>query len=92
MSDTGTSLKRDLFGEVALLRVTNAEGDIDCVQRDTTAAARGLRWLARRLAAREARALHVLRRVPGVPRLVSWDGRRLVRSWLPGVPLQRAGG
>jgi predicted Ser/Thr protein kinase len=92
VSDTGTSLKRDLFGDVALLRVSSAGGELDCVQRDTTVAARGLRWLARRLAAREARALHVLRRVPGVPRLISWDGRKLVRSWLPGVPLQRAGG
>jgi hypothetical protein len=38
-------------------------GDLDCV-RDTTAAARGLRWLARRLAVRGARPLQVLRRCP----------------------------
>lgn len=92
MSETGTPLKRDLFGEVALLRVSSAGGDLDCVQRDTTAAARGLRWLARWLAAREARALRALCSVPGVPRLISWDGQRLVRSWLPGVPMQQAGG
>ena len=93
MIDTdATPLKRDLFGEVRRLRVRGEDGNLDCVQRDTTVAARGLRWLARRLAAREARALHVLRRVPEVPRLVSWDGHKLVRSWLPGVPMQKAGG
>jgi hypothetical protein len=87
-----TPLKRDLFGEVRRLRVRGEDGDLECVQRDTTMAARGLGWLARRLAAREARALRVLRRVPDVPRLVSWDGHKLVRSWLPGVPMQKAGG
>jgi hypothetical protein len=87
-----TPLKRDLFGEVRRLRVRGEDGDLECIQRDTTVAARGLGWLARRLAAREARALRVLRRVPDVPRLVSWDGHKLVRSWLPGVPMQKAGG
>jgi len=87
-----TPLKRDLFGEVRRLRVRREDGDLDCVQRDTTVAARGVRWFARRLAAREARALRVLRRVPEVPRLVSWDGHKLVRSWLPGVPMQKSGG
>jgi RIO-like serine/threonine protein kinase len=87
-----TLLKRDLFGEVCRLRAADAAGTRECVQRDTTVAARGVGWFARRLAAREARALHALRRVPGVPRLVSWDGRLLVRSWLPGIPLHRSGG
>jgi len=84
-------LKRDLFGAVERLEVTSASGSIVCVQRDTTCAARGMRWLARRLAAREARALHALRHLPGVPKLVSWDGERLRRTWLPGLPLQAAG-
>lgn len=91
-NDDGALLKRDLFGEVRRVRVMLHDGSEDCVRRDTTLAARGLRWFARSLAAREARALQVLRRTPDVPRLVSWDGRRLVRSWLPGVPLQSAGG
>lgn len=91
------SLKRDLFGAVSRRRVSCAEGEIDCVERDTTVAARGLRWLARRLASREARALETrslegLRRLGQVPRLVHWDGRRLRRTWLPGAPLHRAGG
>ena len=84
-----TLLKRDMFGTVSRLEAAQpALGD--CVERDTTTAAPGLRWLARRLAAREARALLHLRGLPGVPRLASWDGRRLLRSWLPGAPLQRA--
>ena len=90
--DDGALLKRDLFGEVRRVRV-HVEGRVeDGVQRDTTRAARGLGWLARRLAAREARALQVLCGVPGVPRLLSWDGRLLVRAWLAGVPMQAAGG
>lgn len=87
-----TPLKRDLFGEVRRLRVRGEDGDLEFVQRDTTVAARGVRWFARRLAAREARALRVLRCVREVPRLVSWDGHKLVRSWLPGVPMHKAGG
>jgi hypothetical protein len=88
----GAPLKRDLFGEVRRVCVHSADGAVEGVQRDTTRAARGVGWLARRLAAREARALHALRRVAGVPRLLSWDGRLLVRSWVPGVPMQAAGG
>jgi hypothetical protein len=84
-----TPLKRDLFGIVSRIQSPDSALE-DCVERDTTAAAPGVRWLARRLAAREARALHGLRRVPGIPSLVSWDGERLVRSWVPGAPLQAA--
>ncbi len=90
--DDGAPLKRDLFGEVRRVRVQCDDRLLDCVQRDTTLAAGGCGWLARRLASREARALHSLRDVPGVPRLVHWDGHRLVRSWLPGTPMQAAGG
>ena len=85
-------LKRDAFGTVRRTRIAGASGDVDCVERDTTQAARGAEWLARRLAAREARALHTLRHLPGMPRLVSWNGRRLLRSWQPGLPLQKSAG
>lgn len=85
-------LKRDLFGTVSRLECGAQAGAVDRVERDTTHAAPGLRWLARRLAAREARALAILHHVDGVPRLVSWDGERLVRTWLPGVPLQQSQG
>lgn len=90
MSTPGrTVLKCDLFGVVSRVAPEQPAPD-PCVERDTTAAAPWVRWLARRLAAREARALAHLRGLPGVPRLVAWDGRRLLRSWLPGVPLHRA--
>jgi RIO-like serine/threonine protein kinase len=82
-------LKQDLFGSVRL--ITNGSATPTWVERDTTSASPSLRWLARRLAAREARALLALRAVPDVPQLVGWDGRRLRRTWLPGVPLHRAG-
>jgi hypothetical protein len=85
-------LKRDLFGVVRRRTLPGQDGPLDCVERDTCEANRWLRWLARHLATREARALAALRRVPQVPRLISWDGRRLQRSWLPGVPLHRSGG
>jgi len=58
--------------------------------RDT----RQARWwaapLARRLAAREARALRVLDGIAGIPRLQNWDGRQLLRSFIPGTGLREA--
>jgi len=85
-------LKRDLFGVVRRRTLQGPTGALDCVERDTGEANRWVVLLARRLAAREARALAALRRVPQVPLLIGWDGRRLQRSWLPGVPLHRSGG
>lgn len=90
-------LKRDLFGAVWRRRVSFDGGERDCVERDVTVAARGVRWLARRLASREAHALQIpslagLRRCGQVPALISWDGRCLRRAWLPGVPLHHAQG
>jgi len=90
--ETGTVLKHDLFGTVRCSCTAGARGEPDVVERDTTTAARGLGWLARRLAGREARALQALRGQPRVPRLVSWDGYRLQRTWLAGVPLHRSAG
>jgi RIO-like serine/threonine protein kinase len=99
--DSRPFLKHDLFGTVR--RCTSVDGQVtsgtiasgenasDFVERDTTTAPIATRWLARRLAAREARALLALRAVPSVPRLLTWDGQRLQRTWLPGVPLHRAG-
>jgi RIO-like serine/threonine protein kinase len=84
------SLKRDLFGEVWRVSLERDGRPVDAVRRDTTTARWWVGWLARRLAAREARALAALRRLPRVPRLLGWDGRRLERSWLPGEPLHRA--
>jgi hypothetical protein len=79
-------LKRDLFGTVT--RVHEAGGL--SVRRDTRTAPWWTTWLARWLAAREARALAAAAAVPDVPRLLGWDGRVLRRSWLDGRPMQLA--
>jgi RIO-like serine/threonine protein kinase len=79
-------LKRDLFGTMTLCR--DPRGTWVC--RDTRQARWWLRWLARWLATREARALTAAKNVPDVPRLLAWDGRVLVRSWLEGRPMQQA--
>jgi hypothetical protein len=82
--------KRDLFGTLRRLTIERDAKTLDCAERDTGDATRGFGWLARRLAAREARALEALRELPQVPRLLTWNGRMLQRSWLPGLPLHRA--
>jgi len=79
-------LKSDLFGTVSLAHGPRGPE----VHRDTGSAPWWTRWLARRLAGREARALQAAAMVPDVPRLVSWDGRVLVRSWLEGQPMHLA--
>jgi len=77
-------LKHDALGTTRLVD----DGVAATIERDTRTARRGLRWLARRLAAREAAALRALGSVPaGVPRLIGFDGRVLRRSALPGQPL-----
>jgi RIO-like serine/threonine protein kinase len=86
MSDLPTPrvLKRDLFGTVRLVAGPGGAR----VQRDTGEARWWTRPVARWLAAREARALASAAAVPDVPRLLAWDGRVLVRSWLGGEPMQ----
>jgi hypothetical protein len=81
-------LKRDAFGRVSRVRLPGIVADL--VERDVSAAPWWSRPLARRLAHREARALAALARVPGVPRLAQWDGAQLLRSWIPGQPMQLA--
>jgi len=83
-------LKRDRLGTAHRLGYMAAGGARDCVERDPGAAQPGLGWIARRLAAREARTLSELSGFAHVPELVSWDGGRLRRSWLEGAPLHRA--
>jgi RIO-like serine/threonine protein kinase len=63
-------------------------GTVVC--RDIVLAPRWLRPIARRLASREVRALRALAGVAGVPAVLGWDGRRMVRSFLPGEPLHVA--
>jgi len=80
-------LKKDIFGEVRLER-----RDVGAVVvRDTRTATPLLRWLARRLLAREARALAALHGLPGVPELLFAGRVTLERSWIEGQPLHRVG-
>jgi len=79
-------LKKDLFGEVRREFVA-AEPRI---VRDATTARGWLRWLARLLLRREARALAALDGFDGVPHFIATDGLRLERSFIDGLPLHRA--
>ena len=86
-----TVLKRDLLGTVCRIDepALDSRAGFICIERDTRDARWWLRLAARRLAAREARALAALRQVPGIPRLLQWDGHCLQRSWLDGQPMHR---
>lgn len=79
-------LKADLFGSVSL----SLHGGDQVVIRDLAAARWWLKPLARHLARREARALGLLAGMPGTPRLIMFDGKRLVRSFVAGQPMQLA--
>ncbi len=79
-------LKRDLFGEVVLQ--SSADGAV--IVRDTARARWWLRWLARALLRREARALAALEGLDGVPQILRIERDRLVRTYIDGEPLHRA--
>jgi hypothetical protein len=79
-------LKRDHFGSISVVEVDGRR----LIRRDTREASFGLRWIARRVAAREARALARLTAVDGVPRLLAFDGRVLDRQYLDGVVMNQA--
>jgi hypothetical protein len=83
---TTLELKHDALGSIRLVEDANPP----CIERDTRTARRGLGWLARYLAAREAAMLTALRGTAGVPQLLTFDGRVLRRSHLPGAPLYAA--
>jgi RIO-like serine/threonine protein kinase len=80
------SLKNDVLGTTRLVHT----GDTPFIERDTRTAHVCVRWLARRLAAREAAALTALAEVESVPRLLEFDGAVVRRSYLKGVPLYEA--
>ena len=62
-------LKRDAFGSIARV----SDGGREFIRRDTRAAHPAVRFVARAVAAREARALRRLEPLPGVPRLLHHD-------------------
>jgi RIO-like serine/threonine protein kinase len=77
--------KRDHFG-----RIFERLGAAPAIVRDTRAAVFGLRWLARWLAGREARALRRLEGIEQVPRLLSFERGVLERSHMGGEVMYRA--
>jgi hypothetical protein len=78
-------LKADAFGRIELCR----ENGSYWVRRDTTAAHWSLRWLARRAATHEAKALAALSGIPGVPQFIDYQDGVLTRSFLAGEPMQK---
>lgn len=79
-------LKKDPFGSVTLQRGCRGSR----VVRSAADARPGLRWLARSLLAREARALTRLAGIDGVPKLLRIERDTLHRSWIDGTPMQDA--
>jgi RIO-like serine/threonine protein kinase len=79
-------LKKDLFGEVRLETAAARR----YVVRDVACAALPVRWLARALMRREARALAALDGLDGVPGLLRTDTSRLAREYLEGKPMHHA--
>lgn len=77
-------LKKDVFGQVTL--IDTEAGPL--VRRDAREAPIALRWIARHLLAREARALAVLEELDSVPTLIRADRSTLDRSYVQGVPMQ----
>ncbi len=80
---TTTALKHDALGTI---RLVEASG-VSFIERDTRTARRGLRWLSRHLARREATTLRILAATEGVPKLVGFDGQVVRRTFLSGSPL-----
>ena len=79
-------LKKDVFGRSVRIDTATFKG----VRREANYARPALRWLARRLLVREARALAVLDGIPGVPALIEVTRDRLDRTWIDGEPMQLA--
>ncbi|WP_232820980.1 RIO1 family regulatory kinase/ATPase [Dyella sp. C11] len=79
-------LKADELGRI---ETTERDG-VRVIRRDVDAARWWARALARNAAAREARALAALDGIDGVPTLLSWDGRELLRGYICGAPMQQA--
>ena len=79
-------LKADELGRIELTR----RDGVPVIRRDVRAARWWARGFARRAAAREARALARLAGVEGVPPLLGWDGRELLRGYIAGAPMQQA--
>ena len=78
-------LKADELGRIEIVE----RDGIRMIRRDIRAARWWARGFARRAAAREAHALTRLAAIDGVPALLGWDGRELLRSYIDGAPMQQ---
>jgi len=81
-----TLLKADELGRIEIVE----RGGTPMIRRDVAAARWWARGFARRAAAREARALGKLAGIDGVPALLGWDGKELLRGYIAGLPMQQA--
>ena len=79
-------LKSDALGRIEIV----TDGDRRWIRRDIRTARFGMRWIARKAAAREARVLKTLDGLDGVPRLLAWGDGVLDRSFMAGAPMQQA--
>ncbi len=81
--------KRDQFGRVERVTI----GAVNCARRVASGSALPFSgWIARRLLARERRALRELAGLEGIPReREGGTAEVLIRDWVEGVPLSRAG-
>lgn len=86
LAATPRLLKADELGRIELAERAGRT----VIRRDVAAARWWARPFARRAAAREARALARLAGVDGVPALLGWDGRELLRGYIAGAPMQQA--
>ncbi|MFT5501032.1 MAG: putative Ser/Thr protein kinase [Woeseiaceae bacterium] len=78
-------LKKDIFGGTYLV-----PGDAGAtIRRDASEAAFAVRWVARWLLSREARALAVLDGIEGVPELLHVGRESLLRSYIDGAAMHR---
>jgi len=77
-------LKKDIFGRTDLV----SSGIDLIVRRDARAAPLAVRWIARKLLTREARALAVLDGTTGIPLLLHVDQDTLDRTYIDGLPMQ----
>lgn len=86
-----TLIKKDALGSVRIVRhAQSAPRQGLYVRRDSGDSALVLRPLARRLARREATALAAAAGVPGVPRLIAFDGKAVLRTYIDGKPMHHA--
>lgn len=85
-TSSDTLLKADELGRIEMVE----RNGVRVIRRDIAAARWWARAFARRAAAREARALAKLNGIDGVPALLGWNGRELLRGYIAGAPMQQA--